>query len=63
MERGAIQSGRMLFREKNMKKRVFERVFPKEDDVVLPGAGVLTGSCVEAFLCARCKKIVIDCAG
>ena len=60
MELGSIQSGRVLFWEPSLKRRHFERVIPKDEDVILPGADIFSGSFVKAFYCRKCRKIIID---
>lgn len=59
MEKGYIQSQQELNWHKKKTKLVGSSIFDP-DAIVLSEFSFFKGSCVEAYLCDSCKKIVID---
>ena len=58
MEVGVIQSPNEISWSK--KKRLFARAELYKDSIVLAEWSFVKGSSVEAYLCRKCKKIVIE---
>ena len=58
MEKGVIQSGHEL--NWSEKKYLFNRAQFHEKSVLLGELDLLRGTCVEAWLCRGCKKVIID---
>ena len=51
MELGSIRNGYDLIWEPGVHARVTRKLFPQDEDVLLPE---------KAYLCRACKKIVLD---
>ena len=62
MEEGIIQSPQELSWKKGIKRPVFGRAGFHEDSIVLSKLSFMKGSAVKAYLCRKCKKVIIDCA-
>jgi len=59
MKRGVIQSQHEI-NWKPKKAKVFGAAALNKDAIVLSEFSFLKGSCVEAYCCDKCKKIIID---